>query len=128
MPAASPTCWRRGATSTRSCRSRTAWPKATGTAGRCRRVRWATACNWWATWRAHPAADRSAPRARRPESRARRDAFHALDPDHGHHAARCDPISAVAGQGGMDARALFFLTDPPTTEIYTLSLHDALPI
>src|SRR5699024_12669904 len=24
--------------------------------------------------------------------------------------------------------SLFFLTDPPTTEIYTLSLHDALPI
>src|SRR5438034_2619464 len=23
---------------------------------------------------------------------------------------------------------LFFFTDPPTTEIYTLSLHDALPI
>src|SRR5204862_3375747 len=25
-------------------------------------------------------------------------------------------------------RRLFFLTDPPTTPIYTLSLHDALPI
>src|SRR5690625_7021674 len=24
--------------------------------------------------------------------------------------------------------ALFFATDPPTTQIYTLSLHDALPI
>src|SRR5688572_32096815 len=24
--------------------------------------------------------------------------------------------------------SLFFFTDPPTTEIYTLSLHDALPI
>src|SRR5438876_8744350 len=24
--------------------------------------------------------------------------------------------------------ALFFFNDPPTTEIYTLSLHDALPI
>src|SRR5437764_4314205 len=23
---------------------------------------------------------------------------------------------------------IFFFTDPPTTEIYTLSLHDALPI
>ena len=29
----SPTCWRPGATSTRSSRSRTAWPKTTGTAG-----------------------------------------------------------------------------------------------
>src|SRR6185503_17455092 len=25
-------------------------------------------------------------------------------------------------------RRLFFFNDPPTTEIYTLSLHDALPI
>ena len=33
-PATSPTCWRPGATSTRSSRSRTRWPKATGTAGR----------------------------------------------------------------------------------------------
>src|SRR5207244_11651407 len=25
-------------------------------------------------------------------------------------------------------RSFFFFTDPPTTDIYTLSLHDALPI
>src|SRR5690349_23852504 len=28
----------------------------------------------------------------------------------------------------MHQARLFFFTDPPTTEIYTLSLHDALPI
>src|SRR5207302_9656580 len=28
----------------------------------------------------------------------------------------------------LDTCLLFFFNDPPTTEIYTLSLHDALPI
>src|SRR5687767_6083634 len=31
-------------------------------------------------------------------------------------------------QVGHHDRAVFFFNDPPTTEIYTLSLHDALPI
>src|SRR5690349_25147203 len=32
----------------------------------------------------------------------------------------CQPLSITS--------VLFFFNDPPTTEIYTLSLHDALPI
>src|SRR5438034_10853042 len=31
-------------------------------------------------------------------------------------------------RGTASCRYLFFFHDPPTTEIYTLSLHDALPI
>src|SRR3712207_8893282 len=30
--------------------------------------------------------------------------------------------------GGQDWSAVFFFNDPPPTEIYPLSLHDALPI
>ena len=30
--------------------------------------------------------------------------------------------------GGNAQGVIFFLNDPATTEIYTLSLHDALPI
>src|SRR5438309_11842038 len=34
----------------------------------------------------------------------------------------------VNAQNGPRVGASFFFTDPATTEIYTLSLHDALPI
>ena len=30
--------------------------------------------------------------------------------------------------GGKEVRSIFFFNDTATTEIYTLSLHDALPI
>src|SRR5688572_28522575 len=50
---------------------------------------------------------------------------HGLSQCHGvpRHALR--PISPGAR---AVAPRLFFFNDPPTTEIYTLSLHDALPI
>ena len=32
------------------------------------------------------------------------------------------------GGGGVGCGCFFFFNDPATTEIYTLSLHDALPI
>ena len=35
---------------------------------------------------------------------------------------------AVGEQGGVVSEAFFFFNDTATTEIYTLSLHDALPI
>src|SRR6202035_6101685 len=36
--------------------------------------------------------------------------------------------SACLGPPGRGVRTLFFFNDTATTEIYTLSLHDALPI
>src|SRR6266511_3251552 len=36
-------------------------------------------------------------------------------------------VEAVAGRA-LSVLVCFFFTDPPPTEIYTLSLHDALPI
>src|SRR6267154_691197 len=47
--------------------------------------------------------------------------------------ARCDPIlqgvRLLDGDRGVDAHGVFFFfNDTATTEIYTLSLHDALPI
>src|SRR5687768_2733851 len=42
---------------------------------------------------------------------------------------RVAPLDAsVERKAPPCATFVFFLTDPPTTEIYTLSLHDALPI
>src|SRR5205814_9082501 len=43
---------------------------------------------------------------------------------------RCAVIRHVISALGSSPqlRLLFFYNDPPTTEIYTLSLHDALPI
>src|SRR6516164_11421433 len=50
----------------------------------------------------------------------------------------CDVLDRVGGEGACqcrlhlggaeDARPFFFFNDTATTEIYTLSLHDALPI
>ena len=34
----------------------------------------------------------------------------------------------VGGGGGVGGWVVFFFNDTATTEIYTLSLHDALPI
>src|SRR6266496_4689764 len=39
-----------------------------------------------------------------------------------------DVISSFGGNTSYDADVLFFFNDTATTEIYTLSLHDALPI
>src|SRR5687767_2434998 len=44
-----PTSWPPGPTSTRSCRLKTAWPKATGTAGSTSPTSSAASCSWWAT-------------------------------------------------------------------------------
>src|SRR5687767_6551887 len=41
-----------------------------------------------------------------------------------HHAG----VALVAAHPAHPATAFFFFNDPPATEIYTLSLHDALPI
>src|ERR1039457_7306071 len=38
------------------------------------------------------------------------------------------PLEAVAGRVPQVAILVFFFNDTATTEIYTLSLHDALPI
>ena len=38
-----------------------------------------------------------------------------------------DSYEVVGGGGGV-VGCCFFFNDPATTEIYTLSLHDALPI
>src|SRR3954465_9693565 len=38
------------------------------------------------------------------------------------------PDSTCAGRIADGRHAVFFFNDPATTEIYTLSLHDALPI
>ena len=35
---------------------------------------------------------------------------------------------SYSGMGGSDGFLFFFFNDTATTEIYTLSLHDALPI
>src|SRR5581483_9931280 len=47
-------------------------------------------------------------------------------------AHRVVPPGCCRGSEGRDGHRqrllLFFFNDPPTTEIYTLSLHDALPI
>src|SRR2546430_579835 len=43
-------------------------------------------------------------------------------------AARGDPRRATAVRRGGPRRGRFFFNDTATTEIYTLSLHDALPI
>src|SRR5689334_11325482 len=43
------------------------------------------------------------------------------------HAA-VSPGNGTAGCQRQEARDLFFFNDTATTEIYTLSLHDALPI
>ena len=43
------TGWPHSSTGTRSCRSRTAWPRTTGTDGSCSRERSATGCSWSAT-------------------------------------------------------------------------------
>src|SRR5260364_256137 len=47
-----------------------------------------------------------------------------------HIAAHHTILSATYhfGCNGYFSRASFFFNDPPPTEIYTLSLHDALPI
>src|SRR5207249_11997298 len=37
-------------------------------------------------------------------------------------------ISFFIHRSSSSSSIFFFLNDPPTTEIYTLSLHDALPI
>src|SRR6266487_1480960 len=37
-------------------------------------------------------------------------------------------VEAAGRRHGADAARCFFFNDPATTEIYTLSLHDALPI
>src|SRR5205823_14988766 len=40
-----------------------------------------------------------------------------------------DSIYVVLRRSGLPLFfSIFFFTDPPTTQIYTLSLHDALPI
>ena len=49
MPRNGPTCSPPGSTSTRSSRSRTAWPRATGTAGSCSPIAWAPRCRSSAT-------------------------------------------------------------------------------
>src|SRR6267378_1678831 len=38
------------------------------------------------------------------------------------------PVRLAFGVGVRDLQGLFFFNDTATTEIYTLSLHDALPI
>src|SRR5262250_3556653 len=44
-------------------------------------------------------------------------------------AATCSPLCDIAREVmGVDDSSTFFFNDPATTEIYTLSLHDALPI
>src|SRR3989337_1957121 len=46
-----------------------------------------------------------------------------------HSPARSPPVSSAPPSVGRDrARRSFFFNDTATTEIYTLSLHDALPI
>src|SRR5215510_2862904 len=42
--------------------------------------------------------------------------------------ARCPADEVLAGPNGPDRSTFFFFNDTATTEIYTLSLHDALPI
>src|SRR6266536_3171106 len=37
-------------------------------------------------------------------------------------------LSGLRGEGGFECYFVFFFNDSLTTEIYTLSLHDALPI
>src|SRR6266498_5966092 len=37
-----------------------------------------------------------------------------------------EAMVVIVGRAGSSS--VFFLTDPPPTEVYTLSLHDALPI
>src|SRR5690242_20645163 len=64
------------------------------------------------------AADDVVRRCRRCHGRAPRTAHHA---DHRRH-------FDAAELGDPGAPRLFFYNDTPTTEIYTLSLHDALPI
>src|SRR6266581_7391736 len=39
-----------------------------------------------------------------------------------------DELAQRVRESESDSRDAFFFTDPATTEIYTLSLHDALPI
>src|SRR5215813_14567468 len=46
---------------------------------------------------------------------------HLRDPEDGFFVSRGREIGFATGN-------CFFFNDPPTTEIYTLSLHDALPI
>src|SRR5580704_1140376 len=50
------------------------------------------------------------------------------DGRHHHGLNRRSLKRLVAGVAPRAARSDFFLTDTGTTEIYTLSLHDALPI
>jgi enolase len=69
---------------TRSSRSRTAWPRATGTAGNCSRRVWAAACSWSATISSSPtpkilvrasrAARQRDPHQAEPDRHADRDA------------------------------------------------------
>src|SRR5947207_11478634 len=44
------------------------------------------------------------------------------------HDYSTDSPSASSSSGPQSVLRLFFFNDPATTEIYTLSLHDALPI
>src|SRR6476619_3718633 len=44
-----------------------------------------------------------------------------------HFGFECFELSVAHGRQ-LDRRLYFFCNDPATTEIYTLSLHDALPI
>src|SRR5436309_14529540 len=41
---------------------------------------------------------------------------------------RCADATAISASDCLRLLFLFFFNDPATTEIYTLSLHDALPI
>src|SRR6478735_7671818 len=43
-------------------------------------------------------------------------------------ARRLHPVAKVCGIAAFDQQDVFFFNDTATTEIYTLSLHDALPI
>src|SRR3954466_8477658 len=61
-----------------------------------------------------PPASQLTTQPRTPRRRARR--------------GRGSPRSAGSGAGGGGGLSLFFFNDTATTEIYTLSLHDALPI
>ena len=79
-PSSGPTGWSSCATATRSCRSRTAWPRTTGTAGARSPSGSATACNSW----------------RRPVRHQRR-------PDRGGHRARRRELGADQGQPDRDA-------------------------
>src|ERR1039457_1946000 len=50
---------------------------------------------------------------------------HALEPPGGHIPVR---LAVDGGADGHVVRGYLFFNDTATTEIYTLSLHDALPI